>query len=113
MTVYRRRPVGKTNLDGPFADFWSVETFLLEIQPFVRALVFFPMIFDLIPARHLDISSIGYLLLSKSTAAGSAVSGHLDTRWRFSEHNSSYRTATELILTETASERSGAFVCSI
>eukprot|EP00959_Pyramimonas_sp_CCMP1952_P399166 8364203-Pyramimonas_sp.AAC.1 len=46
------------SLDGPFADFWSVEFFVLEIQPFDRALVFFPVIFDVIPARHLDLSSI-------------------------------------------------------
>ena len=66
MTVHRRRQfrrvpelVGKKNLDGPFGDFWSVENFVLKIRPFVRALVFFPMIFDLIPARHLDLSSIG------------------------------------------------------
>eukprot|EP00959_Pyramimonas_sp_CCMP1952_P115454 2413575-Pyramimonas_sp.AAC.1 len=57
------------------------------------------MIFDLITARHLDFSSIGYLLLPKSRLAGSAVSSHLDTRCQYIGLNSRYRTATELIST--------------
>ena len=34
-------------------------SYVLEIQQFVRALVFFPVIYDLSATRHLDISSIG------------------------------------------------------
>eukprot|EP00959_Pyramimonas_sp_CCMP1952_P333306 6979092-Pyramimonas_sp.AAC.1 len=52
------------------------------------------MVFDLITARHLDLSSIGYLLLPKSRPTGSIFSSHLDPRCRFSEDNSSFRTAT-------------------
>eukprot|EP00959_Pyramimonas_sp_CCMP1952_P445026 9318866-Pyramimonas_sp.AAC.1 len=69
------------------------------MQPFVRALVIVPLIFHLIPARHLDLSSIGYLLLSKSVQAGSVVSSHLDTRCRYIGLNSRYRAATELVST--------------
>eukprot|EP00959_Pyramimonas_sp_CCMP1952_P345384 7232799-Pyramimonas_sp.AAC.1 len=71
------------------------------------------MVFDLIPARRLDLSSIGYLLLPKSAQAGSAVSSHLDRRCRFVVFSSSCRTATDLILTEALSESSGAFLCCI
>eukprot|EP00959_Pyramimonas_sp_CCMP1952_P330095 6911582-Pyramimonas_sp.AAC.1 len=41
------------------------------------------MIFDLMPARHFDLSSIGYFSLPKSVPAGSATSSHLDTRSRY------------------------------
>ena len=58
LTVYRRLPVGSENLDGSFGDLGSVENYVLEIQPFVRALVFFPKLYDMIPARHLDLRSI-------------------------------------------------------
>eukprot|EP00959_Pyramimonas_sp_CCMP1952_P029502 619786-Pyramimonas_sp.AAC.1 len=40
---------------------------------------------------------MGYLLLPKSTRAGSAVSSYLDTRCRFYQDNSSLRTAGEHI----------------
>ena len=53
-----------TKVDGlppasSFHDFCSVENYVLEIQQFVRALVFFLIIYDLSATRHLDISSIG------------------------------------------------------
>eukprot|EP00959_Pyramimonas_sp_CCMP1952_P348621 7303453-Pyramimonas_sp.AAC.1 len=60
------------------------------------------MIFDLIPARHIDLSWIGYPLLPKSTLAGSVVSSHLNTRCRYFILNSSCRAATELVSTPIA-----------
>eukprot|EP00959_Pyramimonas_sp_CCMP1952_P315090 6595058-Pyramimonas_sp.AAC.1 len=61
------------------------------------------MIFDIIPDRHLDLSSIGYHLLPKSVPAGSAVSSHLDACCRYFVFNSSCRAATELVSTHIAS----------
>eukprot|EP00959_Pyramimonas_sp_CCMP1952_P171466 3582821-Pyramimonas_sp.AAC.1 len=48
-------------------------------------------------ARHLDLSSIGYLLLSKSRLAGSVIWSHLDTHSRYFVLNSSCRRTTELV----------------
>eukprot|EP00959_Pyramimonas_sp_CCMP1952_P229338 4795218-Pyramimonas_sp.AAC.1 len=57
----------------------------------------FLLIFDLTHARHLNIRSIGYILLPNSTQAGSAVYCHLGRCCRLSYFNSSSRRTTELV----------------
>eukprot|EP00959_Pyramimonas_sp_CCMP1952_P332906 6971066-Pyramimonas_sp.AAC.1 len=71
MTLRERKR--KTKVDG----LPPAPSYVLEFQQVVRALIFFPVIFDLIPARRLNLSSIGYLLLPRSMWAGSAVPSHL------------------------------------